>query len=257
MKKTALLVFMSCVFAAGCHGVSMSEDLTVDGLGDIATAYRYFYVLDKSEDGALRYMYGDVAGHIHVYVVKNGRSELEWETATLGSAITSLWVTDVTADGKKEIWVSTARGRIIVYDAQSYDRLYENFIEPFQTISCMTTANIDSDPQEEVIFIGDGQLNIYDGRGGALEWKSTATFLATEILLGNLDDDPQLEIILNSGVIIDSRFYSVEPYALKSGPFGTRMRLLDMNGDGHPEILSETPGYSLRVYDVYGEREVW
>jgi hypothetical protein len=257
MKRTVLPVFLAWVLSAGCHGVSMSEDLTAAGLKNLAEAYKYFFVLGETEDGALRYMYSDAASHIHVYAVKDGRSELEWETATLGSAITAVHISDVTADGRKEIWVSTARGRIIVYDEQNFDRLYENFIEPFQTISCMTTANIDNDAQEEIIVIGDGLLHIFDGRGGAKEWQSTATFAATEILMGNLDDDPQLEIILNSGVIIDSRFYTVEPYSLKSGAFGLRMRLLDMNGDGYPEVFSETTGFALKVYDVYGQRELW
>jgi hypothetical protein len=257
MRKTVLLVFLAWVLSVGCHGVSMSEDLNAAGLKELAAAYKYFFILSETEDGGLRYMYSDAASHLHVYTVKDGRSELEWETATLGSAITAVHVSDVTADGKREIWVSTARGRIIVYDEKNFDRLYENFIEPFETISCMTTANIDNDPQEEIIFIGDGLLNIYDGRGGVPEWKSAAKFQATEILMGNLDDDPQLEIILNSGVIIDSRFYTVEPYSLKSGAFGLRMRLLDMNGDGYPEVFSETAGFALKVYDVYGQRELW
>jgi len=62
---------------------------------------------------------------------------------------------------------------------------------------------------------------------------------------------------LNSGTIIDSRFYTVEPFSLKSGGFGVRMRLLDMNGDGYPEVFSETAGFALKVYDVYGQRELW
>jgi hypothetical protein len=257
MKKSVLLAVVAGALVLGWHGASMSEELNAEGLADMAKTYKYFFVLDSTEEGVLRYMYSDYASHLHVYVVKNGRSELDWETATLGSAITALLVSDVTGDGRKEIWVSTARGRIIVYDEQNYDRMYENFIEPFQSISCMTTANIDNDPEEEVIVIGDGRLNIYDGKNGALEWKSTATFAATEIILGNVDDDPQLEIILNSGTIIDSRFYTVEPYSLKSGSFGVRMKLLDMNGDGHPEIFSETTGFALKVYDVYGQRELW
>jgi len=257
MRKTVLLGLLAWVFSVGCHGVSMSEDLTSAGLKELAAAYKYFFVLDNNKDGEIRYLYSDLASHLHVYVVRDGRSELDWETATLGSAITAVHIADVTADGRKEIWVSTARGRIIVYDEQNYDRLYENFIEPFETIACMTTANIDNDPQEEVIVIGDGRLTIFDGRGGVKEWQSTATFAATEILMGDVDDDPQLEVILNSGTIIDSRFYTVEPFSLKSGAFGVRMRLLDMNGDGYPEVFSETAGFALKVYDVYGQRELW
>jgi hypothetical protein len=64
-----------------------------------------------------------------------------------------------------------------------------------------------------------------------------------------------MEIVLNSGVIIDSRFYNVE---VEWGqPFGDRIALYDMNNDGIPEIIGEFSDYSLRVYDVYARREVW
>lgn len=257
MRKTGLLVLIVFVFGMGCSQVSLSEELTANGLGDIEKAYRYFFMLDKSDEGLLRYMYSDAAAHIHVYVVKEGRSELDWETATLGSAVTALFVDDVNVDGKKEIVVATARGRIIVYDGQNYDRLSENFNEPFATISCMTSANIDGDPQQELIFVADSRLNIYDSKSRGREWRSPQTYQATEILLGNVDDDPQPEIILNTGAIIDSKFYTLEASSLMDGVFGMRLHLLDMNGDGHPEIIGELPGYVLKVYDVYAQREIW
>jgi hypothetical protein len=257
MRKTGLLVLVAVVFGMGCSQVSFSEELTANGLGDIAKAYRYFFMLDKSDEGLLRYMYSDAAAHIHVYVVKDGRSELDWETATLGSAVTALFVDDINVDGKKEIVVATARGRIIVYDGQNYDRLSENFTEPFATISCMTSANIDGDPQQELIFVADSHLNIYDSKSRGREWRSQQTYQATEILLGNVDDDPQPEIILNTGAIIDSKFYTLEASSVMDGVFGMRLHLLDMNGDGHPEIIGELPGYVLKVYDVYAQREIW
>jgi hypothetical protein len=190
-------------------------------------------------------------------VVKKGRSELDWETASLGSAVTALLVTDLFYDGTKEILVATARGRFLVYDATTYDRLVENFTEPFESISCLTSANIDGDPQQELIFIGDNRLNIYDTKSRGREWRSQTAYQATEIVLGNVDDDPQPEIILNTGAIIDSRFYTLESSSVLNGVFGTRLRLLDMNGDGYPEILGEMPGFALKVYDVYAQREIW
>ena len=31
----------------------------------------------------------------------------------------------------------------------------------------------------------------------------------------------------------------------------------DMNNDGYPEVVGEFSDYSLRIFDVYAEREVW
>jgi hypothetical protein len=258
MKKIALLILVIFVVGMSCHEVSVSQELSAQSLEKFSKAYRFFMMLKPASDGSLRYLYADYAAHIHAWVVKNGRSELAWETASLGSPVTSLFVADVDADGKDDIMVSTARGRIIVYDAENFERTHENFLEPFRTIECLTAANIDDDPQLEIIFIAEKQLNIYDGANAALEWRSPDPYEATEIGVANLDDDPQLEIVLNSGSIIDSRFFNNEPFSRKGGEtFGRRLKFLDMNGDGHPEIFGEEPGFALKIYDAYAQREVW
>ncbi len=257
MSKVLLSVFLVIASCSSCLAGSTTVPLTAEGLAVMADAYRYFVVLDGSKESPLRYIYADVAAHLHAYAVKDGRSELEWETASLGSAVTALIVKDVDGNGAKEIVVATARGRIIVYDMVNFERLLENFLERFDAISCMTSANLDNDPQEELILIADGKLCFYDGKSRALEWRSQTEFQATELLVGNVDDDPQPEIILNTGEIVDSRFYTIEPAKLESGVFGFRIRLFDMNGDGHPEIVGDTPGFSLRIYDVYAQREIW
>ncbi len=257
MKKIVLMVFLFFVTNVGCSDVATSAELNVNLLEKFDTAYKYFVVLDGTEEHPVRFLYSDVAAHLHVYGVKGDRTEMIWETATMGSAVTSLNVTELREGGPPHLVVSTARGRIIVFDAINFERLGENFLEPFETISCMAIENIDNDPQKELIFIGDGFLNIYDSESTALEWRSQDRYEAQEILVANVDDDPQPEIILNTGKIIDSRFYTVEPSNVASGTFGTRIRLIDMNGDGYPEIVGEMPGFALRVYDVSAQREIW
>jgi hypothetical protein len=257
MKKIVLIVFLVFATNIGCSGVATSVELTTESIEMFDTAYKYLVVLEGTEEYPVRFLYSDVAAHLHAYSVKDGRTEMIWETATMGSAVTSLNVTDLGVDGVKEVIVSTARGRIIVFDSVTFERLGENYLEPFETISCMAIENIDNDPQKELIFIGDGQLNIYDGESTALEWRSPDPYDAQEILVANVDDDPQPEIILNTGTIIDSRFYTVEPSNVASGSFGRRIRLLDLNGDGYPEIIGEMPGFALRIYDVYAQREIW
>jgi len=258
MKKIALLVLVVFVVGMSCHDVSMSEELNTQSLEKFSKAYHFFMMLEPAKDGSPRYLYADYAAHLHAWLVKNGRSELVWETASLGSPVTSLFVADLNADGKENIMVSTARGRIIIYDADNFERLHENFLEPFRTIDCMTAANIDDDPQLEIIFVAENLLNIYDGSNAALEWRSPDPYEASEIGVANLDDDPQLEIVLNTGSIIDSRFFNLEPFSRKGGEsFGRRLKFLDMNGDGHPEIFGEEPGFALKIYDAYAQREVW
>ena len=69
-----------------------------------------------------------------------------------------------------------------------------------------------------------------------------------------IDDDDQLEIILNTGHIVDSKFLTLESAHIGSGAFGLKMRLLDVNGDGYPEIIGETALFALKIYDIYAQR---
>jgi hypothetical protein len=257
MKRIVLLVVLAFFSNVGCSGVAVSADLNVESLERFDTAYKYFIVLDGTDEYPVRFLYSDVAAHLHVYGIKDGRAEMIWETATMGSAVTSLHVTELVEGGEKMLVVSTARGRIIVFDTTTFERLGENFLEPFNSIQSMAVENIDDDPYKELIFIGDGYLNIYDSETTALEWRSQDKYAAQEILVANVDDDPQPEIILDTGTLIDARFYTVEPSNVASGTFGSRLRLIDMNGDGYPEIVGELPGFALRVYDVYAQREIW
>jgi hypothetical protein len=98
-------------------------------------------------------------------------------------------------------------------------------------------------------------LYIYDSWNKSLEWQSQSGYGAQEMLVANVDDDDQDEIILNTGFIFDSRFYNVELQAESS--FGDRMSLIDINNDGYPEIVGELSNFSLRIFDVYAERELW
>jgi len=100
-------------------------------------------------------------------------------------------------------------------------------------------------------------LFVYDSHTRILEWKTLQAFQAEEILIANVDDDEQLEIILNTGYIIDSLFQAQEPGKVETAGFGRNINLVDINGDGFPEVIGEVGGYSLKVYDLYSQRELW
>ncbi len=225
-------------------------------LEELDTRFPFFLVIPPTSTKPLRYIYADAPQHLHVLAFKNGRTTPEWETASLGSPITALELAD-DRTGEKVLLVATQGGRILAYDLDDYRLRYEHFQDRFDNIACLTTANLDDDPQAEVVFISAGYLYVYDGDTRFMEWKSNQPHNATEILIADVDDDPQLEIILNSGAILDSRFHEVEVEARERRDFGRRIRLVDLNGDGYPEILGETQGFPLTVFDIRRRQEIW
>jgi hypothetical protein len=105
------------------------------------------------------------------------------------------------------------------------------------------------------VVLADDRLFIFDSYNRTLEWSSTTKMLGSFMVIGNMDDDPQLEIVLNTGIIVDSRFYNIQFQT--DQPFGDRIGLVDVTGDGYPEVMGEFNDLTLRVFDVWRGREVW
>jgi hypothetical protein len=67
-----------------------------------------------------------------------------------------------------------------------------------------------------------------------------------------VDSDAPLEIVLNSGVVIDTVVGEAE---WRTDPFGERIELLDIDGDGIEEVLGYTQGAPMRIFEVDRRQE--
>ena len=229
MSRTLSLVVMTVAICAWA-GTVVSEPVDFEMLKKLSSKFEFSIMYGSVEEGKLRFIYTDHLNHVHIYRLEDQRFELDWELTTLGSRVTSLVVTELYGDGRPMLILSTFGGRIVVYDMDGYDLVWENLQDPFQMIEYLTSANVDSDPQQELIFVADEKLIIYDSLIRNYEWVSQFRVAAQMIKLANMDDDPQEEIILNTGVIIDSKFFNIE--FEWDRPFGARIELFDLNGDG-------------------------
>ncbi|MCZ6765857.1 MAG: hypothetical protein O7D32_02885 [bacterium] len=254
MKLIVTLLVVGIMFAAA--GPARSQSLSAESLRSLATSYEFFVVIEPNEEKPLRFMYADKGPHIHIYTVEDGRPDLDFELTDLNTRVSAMFVRDLDKDGEESIIIATKGGRILAYGLNNYEFLFENFQDDFQRIICMVAENIDDDPQDEVIFTDGDFLYIYDSVSRAQEWKSDRNYTAGQIRLANIDDDPQLEIILNTGFVIDSHFYTEETVSATTGLFGARVEMLDLTGDGFPEILGEIE-FPLRIWDLYNREELW
>lgn len=257
MIRRGVLIILMLIATIALHSppVVTAEKLDPYTIQEVFSRFPFAEVISLDGGEGWGLLYADVYGKLHLLRSTPKGWKLEWELANLASKIRKFFVTDIEQDGFDEIVVVTMNGRILVYSMDDYSNLWENIEDKFTRIAAMEIENIDNDPQLEFIILADGYLYIFDGRNKSRQWVSERELEAIEIVVDNVDEDDQLEIILNTGFVIDTKFFNVE---LELGkPFGERITVFDINNDGYPEVIGEDPDYSLRIFDIYAKREVW
>ncbi len=254
MKRIMLAMFV-VTLAFAFAGDVQAEKINLAHLKEMVA--RYPFALEVGTPGSPdhKFLYSDQQAHVHVFRIDDGELEEVWETTALGSRAAAISVSDLYGTGTQYLVIATTLGRFLIYDMNSYNLEWENIQRDFTRIADMVVENIDEDPQQEIIIVADDRIFIFDGINRNIQWVSPSTWPTTQILIGNVDDDPQPEIVMNTGRILDTRFFNIEFTA--DVPFGERISLFDMNGDGIPEVIGEFSDFTLRVFDVYAQREIW
>lgn len=214
-------------------------------------------------------VYGEEQGYIRILEADDNDNFREvWKSPPCNSPIRGLFVHDLYGDGQTQIVAYTANGNFYIYDYQKHNLIYKTPEGTYQNINCMIIANMDSDPQMELFFIGvkpgtgsaardapTGNLVQFDPKTLFEEWTSSDLYSATDILIGNVDNDPEPEIILNTGEILSLRFKDVEWKSTID--FGSRIYLIDMDSDGILELVTEYGESYIKIIDVDQRQEKW
>ena len=232
------------------------KDVSFGGaLGEMRTVR----IIPAAADSVKRLVYGDRQGLLHVLEFTEGRSREVWVSQSLKSSVAEVFVADVNADGVQEIVAYSHWGDIVIYNADSYELIWRSKDDEYATISTMAIENLDGDPQLELIFLGEAEdasgervsrLFVYDARHLAEERRGEQTLIGESIVVANLDEDAELEIAINTGVVIDARSLDFEWH------FGgcDRMGYVDVNYDGTPDLIGEygslRPERHIRVISI-------
>jgi hypothetical protein len=194
-------------------------------------------------------------GSVHVMKATGRGVQAVWKSKQLGGVPEEVLVTDMDGDGLDDSLVCrTSNGKIYVWNLTQFTLLWESLPGEYASISCFTAANVDDDESTELVLLADNRLVYIDGATFTKEFTSINEYTATLVRCGDVDGDRRVEIVLNSGQVIDSGSGDVE---WEDEAFFGRVELLDIDGDGIPEVLTENPGGGpLKVFDVDYRSEV-
>jgi len=205
-------------------------------------------------------VYGESTGFIRVLGADNNGDFKEiWKSPPLNSEVRGVFVDNLDRTGEAEIVAYTREGNIFIYGYDTHDLKYKTPDGTYPGIACMTIANIDDSPELELFFLTtEGKMIQFDPVTKFEEWKSPETYKATDIVIGNVDNDSDPEIILNTGEVLNIRFKSVK-WKLDSQYIqeNTRLYLVDMDSDGILELVVKYDQQFVRIFDVDQRREKW
>jgi hypothetical protein len=178
-----------------------------------------------------------------------------WKSIQLSGVPDELLVADLDGDGLDDsLLCRTNLGKVYVWGLDGYPLLWESLPNEYQEVTCFTTANMDEDQATEIVMLADNRLVYIDGANFTKNFTSINEYSATQIRCGDVDGDSRVEIVLNSGQVVDSVSGDIE---WEDEPFFGKIELLDIDGDGMPEILTENPGNGpLKVFDADYRSEV-
>jgi hypothetical protein len=191
--------------------------------------------------------FGDARGYMHVLRKKGAGFVHAWSTFYLGSPVKEILADDIDANGVLELVVVTSAGKMFIFDTNTRQRLWENTGGDFESVSTLVIEQLDRYHPRKLILCADSRLMVMDGEKLLREYQSSDKFDAEYMVIGDVDNDGEREIVLDTGFVVNARTLNME---WQTDYFGTRLTLFDFDGDGVDELVCESPGGGLRVYDL-------
>lgn len=223
-----------------------------DAVHRLASRYDTFAMVPNDPQG--RVVYGTNRGFLHLLQSVGSRYREIWVSPSHVTRVQKVLVADLEGNGTYQIVACTVRGVIVVYDVNTFSSVWQSHEGQFRTIEAFTVANVDDDPQQEIVFLSEGRLYFYDGRHFIEEWRSDALYEALDIAIGDVDGDGEPDIVLGSGHVLDAKFRSLKWQNVER--FGTHLELADIDGDRKMELIAGT-NEAITVWDLDERRVKW
>ncbi len=212
------------------------EDVDQDGTDEIITLS---FESESGYDG----------GILTVYDATTKNIEFQSDGNFFGNVWTGMYnleIADYQSDGDLDIIIAagdTYDGKFWIVDGNTFNIEAEHeygFQENISEFRALDVNDIDDDGTLEFIAANSSNLYIINSLTFEVEWESndfTGFNIPSEILIGNIDNDPENEIILCNDFIYT---YDHSTFAQSSSATSglTAMRLFDWDNSGDLEILA-------------------
>jgi hypothetical protein len=236
---------------------------------------------DVDSDGTKEILWGaggTSSGPDYLSVADPTTETIEWQNMDLDGPLSAVTVGDVDDDGRDEIIMVSfssdsgyAEGIISIFDAQTHALEYQEKlgITDWMGVRSVKIGDVDDDGHTEFVVttgnLYDGVIRVYDGVSRALKRESAyynGNYFSA-LAIGDVDGDGKTEIVAGQGMetsgasgvylivfngnTLAEKWRSVDLGNSWGGVYD--IKLADLNGDGHTEIIASLLDSRLIVYD--------
>jgi len=161
--------------------------------------------------------------------------------------INDLKVDDINGDAIDDIFIISDRVLIII-DGDTHRVLAQTNFD--HTLASMVVADIDNDQQLDIVISTRNEPVLYIVHADDLNTYSeiSSPRIGGQIMIGNVDADPALEIITLAGAVYDGVSLKNEWFYAES--FGWKMLAGDLDSDGIDEIVAFYHDNSIRIFNA-------
>ena len=257
--RGATLFCLLVLTLASAPNSQAQQELTYNQYRDLARAsYRmdHLAVFEPMQgEPGMYFALGERFGTVQVIKMDSRGGERVWRSNQLDGIPIEVITADLSGDTLDDSLICrTANSKIYVWALDGFTLLWESLQGEYNQISCFTTANMDEDPAGEIVLLADQKIVYIDGSSFNKQFTGINEYSASMIRCGDVDADGRMEIVLNSGQVLDGNTGDIE---WEDQTFFHRIELLDIDADGIPEVLTEDYlGGPMKVFDVDYRSEV-
>jgi len=170
----------------------------------------------------------------------------------LSVPIVGIAVGNVIAGDEPEAVVALSDGRILLYDLVTNTRL-GSLDTRLGEARAIQVRDLDGDGRAEILITNTDELGVFSGDGTPL-WRLAGAG-GDDLVVGQMDDDPSLEVAVTSGTVIDVDSHAAQ-WKWPPG-FGAHVKAADIDGDGMEELVAADRWYIVWSYDVERQLPKW
>jgi hypothetical protein len=159
---------------------------------------------------------------------------------------------NVIGDSRQEIVVMLDDGRIYFYDLTTKADL--GYIDThINQLEGLGVTDLDGDGTAELIVTTSSDLFVLNGAGSLL-WQLAGAG-GFEVVVGQMDNDPALEIATTKGTVVDAGTHTAQ--WTHTGYFGHHLKLAPLPGASYQQLIVAQSAYYTYAYDVATQLTRW